>query len=102
MSMPIWVYHMHMQYISAQLHSTQSSDHYSGLLKLAKGPFYHILTITRTNTPNKCSSRTKENTNALIWEPHCGFRVVRITAYLKTIIEDYGKEHLQVGPIRLI
>ena len=34
-----------------------------------------------------------------LWQPHCDLRVVRTTAYLKAIMEVYGKE-VQVWALR--
>ena len=37
-----------------------------------------------------------------LWQSHCGLRVVRTKAYLKAIIEVYGKIFTSLGPIMMI
>ena len=37
-----------------------------------------------------------------LWQPHCDLRVVRTTAYLKAIMEVYGKTITGLGPVELV
>ena len=35
----------------------------------------------------------------ILWQPHCALRVVRTTAYLKAMMEVYGKRVTGLGPV---
>ena len=37
----------------------------------------------------------------ILWQPYCELRVVRTTAYLKAIMEVYGKTGTGLGPINV-